>query len=127
MLLDLGCCALQRGTAVPGPGGSVASSLPAWMGQPHLQQSCLLRQGAVVSVGHAMALRGHGIAKLRVQNFTATDAQPIAHSLQVLLVGQKFCIRPYSSPFHKECRIHSTATRRTGGLSLVRLADEHYN
>ncbi len=60
-----------------------------------LQQCCLLRQGAEVAVGHATALRGYDIAKLRVQDLTTTDGQPIAHSLHQLLFGQKFCVRPY--------------------------------
>ena len=36
------------------------------------------------------ALRGDDIAKLRAQDLTTTDGQPIAHSLRVLLIGQKF-------------------------------------
>lgn len=56
-----------------------------------LQQWCLLSQGTEAAVGHAMALRGHDIAKLRVQDLTTADGQSTAHSLHVLLVGQKFC------------------------------------
>ena len=38
---------------------------------------------------------GCEFAKLRVQDLTTTDGQPIALGLHELLVGQKFCIRPY--------------------------------
>ncbi len=59
-------------------------------------------------MGHAMALRGHDIAKLRVQDLTTADGQPNAHSLHVLLVGQKFCIRPYCVKNRQEASPGST-------------------
>ena len=59
-----------------------------------LQQCSLLRQGAEVAVGHATALRGHDVAKLRVQDLTTTNKQPIAHRLHELLVAQKFWAPP---------------------------------
>lgn len=54
---------------------------------------CLLHKGAHVAVGYAAAQLGHGIAKLRVQDLTTADGQPIAHSLHQLLVGYIFCMR----------------------------------